>query len=188
MTAQFMDQVHYRDKTYALAGHQGDALFDPRAFGIHPMSSCTACWRGYVCSYALRDNTLFLDAISLSMFGQPPVFMNVVPMPDNGQFKIFDAVYEGLSYPVPFTGGILLADDFIEELYVHMGYHPAWKFRQVYELIFRDGTLIEEADHSESMHKLRKLMGDPPNIPMFGRKKKAIKKWIKECFSLEYNF
>ncbi len=29
---------------------------------------------------------------------------------------------------VPFTGALLLGERFITSTYVHMGFHPAWKF------------------------------------------------------------
>lgn len=42
---------------------------------------------------------------------------------------------------VPLSGGLLLGEGFIQELYVHMGFHPAWKYLHVIELIFEGGQL-----------------------------------------------
>ncbi len=40
-----------------------------------------------------------------------------------------------LPAPISFTGGLPIAADFIQELYVHLGFHPAWKFREVHGII-----------------------------------------------------
>ena len=44
-----------------------------------------------------------------------------------------------------------LADGFIQNLYVHMGFHPAWKYREVHELLFEDGRLLHAQDRSAAM-------------------------------------
>jgi hypothetical protein len=188
MTAQFPDQVQYNDHSYSIAGQNGEPPFAPEKFNLKPVGTCTACWRGYVCHYVIRDNVLYLDQLYLSTMGHPQILLNVVPQQDPEKIKIFDAYYEGITYKTHFTGGLLLGDDFINELYVHMGFHPAWKFRNVYELIFEDGHLIQEHDRSEAMLTLRKKMGSSKQIPLFGSKRKDIKNWISQCFSLEYEF
>ncbi len=64
------------------------------------------------------------------------------------QQPLFNNVYDNLNLPLPFSGGFLIARDFIRELYVHMGFHPAWKFREVWELLFDNGILKESQDVS----------------------------------------
>lgn len=57
---------------------------------------------------------------------------------------------------------MLLGRGFIRELYVHMGFDPAWKYEEVHELLFREGALTEAADRSAGMAALReKMRGDP---------------------------
>jgi hypothetical protein len=56
-------------------------------------------------------------------------------------------------------GGLLLGAGFIEELYVHMGYHPAWKSKTVLELTFDDGRLDAVHDRSEPMAQRRAAQG-----------------------------
>ena len=121
----------------------------------HCLASCSACWRGFVCSYLVEGPRLLLDSLEMSLDGPAPKLFGVRPKPLKGDFTIFDAVYEGLGHRVPFSGGLLLADDFIDELYVHMGFHPAWKYREVHELVFLDGDLVLEADRSEQIAEFR---------------------------------
>ena len=86
---------------------------------------------------------MLLDQLAIYLDEPAPVLFGARPEPVEGRIRLFDVVYKGLRHPVPFTGGLLLTRDFIEELYVHMGFHPAWKYREVHELIFRAGELFQ---------------------------------------------
>jgi hypothetical protein len=77
-----------------------------------------------------------------------------------GRYTMFNNVYQNLNISIPYTGSILLGTDFIRELYVHMGFHPAWKYNTVVELTFENGKLIRESDISEAMARLRQTMQD----------------------------
>jgi hypothetical protein len=75
---------------------------------------------------------------------------------------LFDTVYRNVKLPLNYSGGLLIARGFIEELYVHLGFHPAWKYEQVRELVFTEGRLSEKFDRSASMAEIRRLMADSP--------------------------
>ncbi len=178
----------YRGKSYSLAGKNGTGLFDPADHGVKPVGRCSACWRGFLCTYAVRDRRLLLDALAVCLDGPAPTLFGVPPKQDEGSIRRFDAVYEGLAHTVPYTGGLLLAVDFIEELYVHMGFHPAWKYREVHELVFRDGELVQEADRSEQTIEFRRELGYRPLEPGFGARPADVKRWIERCFRQEYRW
>src|SRR5262249_30330814 len=93
-------------------------------------------------------------------------------------------VFEDLDAPVPFSGGMLLGSDFLREYYVHMGFHPAWKYADVVELIFDAGQLVQEFDRSTAMAEVRAKF-DPkqlrgPSDPA------SIEAWVARCFSRDY--
>ncbi|MGH2607253.1 MAG: hypothetical protein ACRDG5_11745 [Anaerolineales bacterium] len=79
-----------------------------------------------------------------------------------GEGSLLGARYEGLNHPLPFTGGVLAGKDFIRKLYVHMGFHPAWKFATVHELRFEAGRLTGRADRSEAMARQREALEGKP--------------------------
>jgi hypothetical protein len=58
-----------------------------------------------------------------------------------GEHDWFNNHYEGLAYHLEYSGGLLLADGFLQDLYVPMAFHPAWKHETVLELIFEAGGL-----------------------------------------------
>jgi hypothetical protein len=52
---------------------------------------------------------------------------------------------------VPFSGGLLLGQGFIRTTYVHMGFHPAWKFEKVAELLLEHGGVTSTLDRSAEL-------------------------------------
>jgi hypothetical protein len=163
MTAQINDTFRYRNGEYAVAGISEGELFDPSLLGLKPAGTCTACWRGYQAIFALSGSRLVLDVLHVNLLkpGQGyereegPIINDVNPCVEQGEFDLFNNHYEGLSYHLEYTGGLLLADGFIKDLYVHMGFHPAWKYETVFELIFDAGILKEEFDRSEQVAAIR---------------------------------
>lgn len=190
MTAQIPDSFQYRDQDYSLAGINGGKLFEPEKHGLRPIESCTACYHGFVCSYALFEDHLVLDNLSVTLSHPAPVLFGVKPSKPKSEHSIWDAFYIDLKHPVKFTGGLLIATGFIQELYVHMGFHPAWKYEEVYELIFEDGTLKDAFDRSEYMADFRKRREAAIDAAPDERReptKAEVGDWIERCFSLEYH-
>ena len=161
MTAQASDTVIYRDRDYKLAHDAGTGLLNVfAALGYRPHPTSTACYAGYIAGYSIIDGWLFLSNLEVGLpdefydpnyVGEPPKLFGVSP--DLGGF--FGANYEGLSEPMPFTGGLILGNGFIWDLYEHSGSHPAWKYERVYEVIFDSGQVVEEHDRSASMAEHR---------------------------------
>jgi hypothetical protein len=194
MTAQMSDSLTYQDRKCHIAGVNGDGLFRPEDYDLEPVATCTACWRGFVCHYALKEKTLILDGLEISLAGggrgagpwQGPEINGVKPVGGG----MFDNVYNNLDLDLDFTGGMLLAEGFIWGLYVHMGFHPAWKYEEVIELIIDRGKLVEARNVSARMRELRNklkkakkpLRPDPLGDP------NEVTEWIKSTFRLDYGY
>lgn len=100
----------------------------------------------------------------------------------------FDNTYAALNLPVAFTGGLLAARDFLQGLYVHMGFHPAWKYRNVFELVISHGSVLETRDVSESMQKIRDKLVKSPLEAAADATQEQIEAWVAATFKLNYNF
>ena len=163
MTAQIDDYFMINDMNLSISGISGKELFDPSSLGLKPVSSCTACWRGYQAVYAISESRLVLDKFYVGLFTDqdnyipldgPPI-NGVLPTLSKNKNDWFNNHYIGLDHQLDYTGGLLLTSGFIEELYVHMGFHPAWKYEFVYELVFSKGILKEEYDRSKQIANIR---------------------------------
>jgi hypothetical protein len=201
MTAQIADTFRYQGKELTLAGISGAGLFDPADHGLNPKSWSTACWRGYRAHYMVMNEKLTLTTLEVSLThprgfhdGTPvrataPTINGITPpiLPES-ELTRFEYKYKGLDLLIPYSGGLLLASDFIDELYVHMGFHPAWKYRHVHELIFESGVLEEERDVSEKMSAIRRKMLAMPPEGDGSSPPPGSMAWIEKCFSQDYNF
>jgi hypothetical protein len=213
MTAQISDVVFYHDTPFSIAGVNGFGLFDPSEQGVQLAMISTACWRGYHCTYEVADGSLLLKRVNLGLgekdrvlaeqgegpklFGQVPrryvehgyrIVHDAAGTTEERSWESSDFIVDGLREPVPFTGGLLLGAGFIEELYVHMGFHPGWKFRKVHELIFDKGRVVEETDRSDEMAEFREMIAGRPLGPRDPDNQEEIKQWIERCFSLDYRW
>lgn len=180
MTAQVPDVVVYRGITESIAGVAGAGLFDPRGLGLPLQVISSACWRGFHCEYAVEDGALVLRQVNLGLKAEDVDRManggiacpfGRVPQRYSSRIRVLrgddwvdedwhssDYRIDGLSEPVAFGGGLLLGDDFIDETYIHLGFHAPYQFRTVHELIFDAGRLVAEHDRSPQMKDLRRFL------------------------------
>jgi hypothetical protein len=192
MTAQVNDSILYRLEKYAIAGINGAGLFQPEDHGITPVAISTGCWRGYYCTYEVVDASLRLKQLHIGLNEQDqaaaercegPLLFGAGPSYSESE-RCF--VYDGLQELIAFTGGLLLGAEFIWDFYVHMGFHPAWKYRTVHELIFEQGRLIGEADRSKDMAQLREGMANRSRESTDPNDRITLGEWIARCFSRDY--
>jgi hypothetical protein len=197
MTAQINDTFHYREREYAVAGISEGELFDPALLELNPRGVCTACYRGYMAEFAVSNTRLVLRTLQVNLLNPSeltaevgPTFCGVKPTTSLDEFEMFNNSYEGLNYHLEYTGGLLLGDGFIEDLYVHMGFHPAWKYEAVVELVFDAGILMAEYDRSDQMAEFRRGMlenkdeGDAHRMPTDDE----IKRFVDRAFDRRYRF
>jgi len=186
MTAQIPDQFKYEGEAYDLVGLDGEALYEPLDFGITTQMASTACWRGYQMFYDCKDGALILDHMHART--EDKIVVNGVTPNELGegdQMAFFNTFYENLGLKTKFTGSLLLAKDFISEMYVHMGFQSPDAFRTVLEIHVRDGDIIEVKDLSEQMEERRKSRQTTPNRPD-SLDDPDIEDWVKDRFSLDY--
>lgn len=194
MTAQVQDSLHYLGEQHVLAAFSDGEPFSPLDAGYRPVTASTACWRGYVCGYEVEDGQLRLrelwvnhqpDESPVTRPQQPPDLNGVAAVRDEDSL-VGEWHFRDVGLPLAYTGGLVIGREFIRELYVHMGFHPAWKYRHVHELVFERGRLIQAHDASPRMAQLRTQMPDglKPG-PQATREQAA--GWIADCFSRDYN-
>lgn len=161
MTAQFNDLFVLDGKEYQLSGISDGELFSPGKLGIQSGLCCTACWRGYIATFGLLADRLVLSELLTSFDTQDaPTINGVSPSKVQRPFLGFTHRYENANLDLDYSGGLLVTNGFIQELYIHMGFHPAWKYREVIELVFDNGRLVAQTDRSDVCDEIRKRMAD----------------------------
>lgn len=153
MTAQISDTFLFKGDEYALIGMKGGDLISPKQFGMTPEELHSACYRGFYATYEVTDDGLYLKELTLlEKNGDYKPIDGVLP-----KEKGYQATYENLKVTVPFSGKLRLAKDFIQELYIHMGFQKGTAFRTVYDVTFKEGKVVEVKDRSMEMEEKRGL-------------------------------
>ena len=205
MTAQIGDIYRYNNMEYSIVAMSSPMIFDPRDYGLTPVWATTACWNGYWCEYSIEENSSLLlknlfihnqddqyppiNGVSVS----PPEYVNrVVFSLERGWETITTYNYDGprvyreVNLPIPYSGRILVGNDFIPDYYIHMGYQRSWAYKTLLEFVFEEGLLIERNDYSETAKKQREMIEvaerDPAH-PDHGN----LSEFIADSFSLDYH-
>jgi hypothetical protein len=143
----------------------------------------TACYRGFICHYAVIDDRLVLQSLEIGLADGPLDLTNVSP-DQNGHAGSWR--YRGLSIPVEFTGRLLVAKDVMDGApYLHMGFWPAWMFTDVRELGFDRGRLMSAVDRSDELAAVRNRLGSDGARPSPGE---STVDWIDRTFSLTFEY
>ena len=67
-----------------------------------------------------------------------------------------------------------------------MGFHTAWKYREVRELIFDGGRLTDDFNRAPEIERIRVRPSRQPLEPRISDGQARVKEWIETCFSRDY--
>jgi len=186
MTAQINDSFLFQVQKFSIVGVNGERLFHPAEYGLQPLPRITSCWRGFVCTSKTLHNELLLDTLQTNLDLAGPAINNILP--EFSTRSTFNNTYHDLNLHIDFSGGMLVANGFIQALYVHMGFHPAWKYETVIELAFSNGYLLDTKDVSGQMAELREKMTRQPLQPGTDASRQELDDWIASTFKRSYRF
>lgn len=201
MTAQFGDIYQYQSKDYTIVGLSSGSPFDPRAFDLEPNSVCSACWRGYWCDYSIIDDELVLKDLYIHNDDDkyPPLNGVEVSPPEFEEHECYTRkkkremvtipahfghrVYRDVGLPIPYTGKILLGAGFLWEYHIHGGFQRGWAYKELIELIFEEGLLLDYHDLSHIAEAQREAIKMRDQDPQHSSQ---ILKEIEDRFLADY--
>jgi hypothetical protein len=194
MTAQLADEVRFRDHKFIICGINGSELFVPGDYGLNPTMASTACYRGWMSEYAVSEQLILKNLFVLHDAGLPvknrkpngPTIRGVEPIAPKSSLG-FNCLYKGLDMPLSFTGGILLGRGGHQNLMRNMGFSQFWKFEQVYELIFQEGTLLNSTNKSELASAIREKHIVQGIIGPTLSDEASVTAWVEASFSRHYH-
>lgn len=180
MTGQIGDSVLFEGNRHEIAAIEGKGLFDPHQYEMATYSTCTACWRGFVVEYLCTNTQLLLKRLDINT--RNPIILNGVSPGPGGHYCHYS--YDDVNLPVPFTGKLLIAKDFIHSRYVHMGFQAPESYECVKELQIENGLVVGITDKPEEMRDRRE--DRHPSGSRSGDSKGDLADWIMGRFSREY--
>lgn len=151
MTAQISEILHYEGKTYHLATEPLQPLLDLLGDDIYKLSDevdeseagkggiCSACWRGYIGTWEITDDKLYIIGIK-SYPGENKVF--TMKHLFQGKEKVLARWYSG-EIRIPYRKMLQ---------YEHMGYMSIYEKDLFLE--FRDGVMVckREVDNTKTFN------------------------------------
>ncbi|RCJ18267.1 hypothetical protein A6770_06750 [Nostoc minutum NIES-26] len=192
------DLVFYQEQKFSITAINGTGLYSPQQDGISPISFSTACYRGYTCIYQVSEEYLYLKQLNIGLklkdrltakYGKGLRLFDITPKYHNYDSYV---VYEEINKIIYFSGGLLLGKNFIKEMYIHLGYHPAYKFREVHELIFREGQLVKSTDISQKIDEFRGAIATHESQSIIEKLttetnyRNEFQKWTQKTLILDY--
>lgn len=168
MTAQIPDTYLFKKKKYEFIAKNRSKVFDPRDYGLKPNASSTACYRGYWCEFVIRRSKLIMEKLLLyNAEGYYPPFNGIEPSlvecedpfgwPENDGHVTYK-----VNMVMDYSGSIVIGHGFIDKYYVHGGFQRAWAFKEVKEIVFNKGKVVEVIDHSKEVKDLRRQYDENP--------------------------
>ncbi len=130
--------------------------------------------------YKCENDKLILDGMSINV-DKPTKVNGILPKPTTDMFKF---MYEGLSLKTRLSGSMLIAKDFIQSMYVHMGFQSPEAYKTVLQLEVQNGDIVKEDDLSAKMEARRREGPLGAQAPRSGEKGDMME-WIERRFSLD---
>lgn len=109
----------------------------------------------------VEDYKLYLKDLSVFCDRGFPEIGNVAPKLTEISYGITNACYEDIHVPLIYTGGMIIGRGYLKDYDKGMicsgrYYEPVYCYETLLELIFQDGRLVTEIDHSKAMKRIRK--------------------------------
>ena len=151
MTIQEPDRIYYKRRKYELVWIDGDGLFDPEKHHRF-MAPHTACWRGYIATYAVKCEELLLRNLDCWIDPESPAPRIGGHLPIESP-PWGELAYKKLELPMTYTGQLILGGG---EILGPFSYDVDWSiYELVHELHFEQGHLVEAKDLSAEAARRR---------------------------------
>lgn len=160
MTIQVGHLYRHGNIDYSIVSSTNPFPFDPKDYGIVPFPRCTACHRGYWCCYTAADNQFVLDDLFINTQDDiyPSICGITATVEDNRAMYMNHHIYRGLHIPIDYTGKLLVGRNAIPTYYVDGIFNDPWKYKDLKELAFENGLLVDMIEQSDTAKDIRKLV------------------------------
>jgi hypothetical protein len=184
LIGQISDEFRYNGEEYSLVGINGEGLPVPSDFGMRTKMASTACWRGYQMFYDFVDGELILDGMFVNTDDAKSV--NGVKPGVSKDSSGFNYIYKNIGLRTNFPGRILIGRDFVQEMYVHMGFQSAESYRDVLEFEVENGNIVNVVNLAEVMEQ-RRIQGRYKPTDPSSMEESDLHSWIEDRISQDYN-
>lgn len=174
----------YKGEVYTLLLKEGEYIFNPVLFGLSPIWKQTTEYE-YVGTYLVEEYKLKLQDFIIHSDHSYPIIQNIAPVPINSGDEKTYVSYQGLMYPIFYSGAVVIGREFIES-YDYEKDFPCFCYRHVVELIFENGNLVTTIEHDKAMDRIRKNIEKGLRNLNKGKDARCIKTFMRSSFVGKY--
>jgi hypothetical protein len=192
MSSQIDDKFLYKGSEYSISAIEFPERFlDIYSLGIKPKEFHTACYRGYIATFAINSENLFVLKQLYTNNGndknnKPPVINGKevkISTPEylEKDYKNYrEYVYSDIDLIINYSGSIIIAKDIIRSRYINMGFQYPISYKKVLLLTFDNGKLIKHKSLSKIASLIRSGKIELP------QKESDVIHWIDDCFDVSF--
>ena len=165
MTAQAREILIYKGKKYGMATEPLEPYIEANDIRFSSMIECSGCWRGYIGTWSIEDNRLYLIDIDTDDNGKKVKLEDLFP----NQEKVFADWFTGELH-IPY--GKLMK-------YVHQGYASLYEkelFLNVQKGIVISEREIDNTHYYDDLKGMEERNNDDLWGAIFGSKRKKSQK------------
>lgn len=146
MSEQIKDPFIWNNNKYIFIGAEDIyALFNPEKYGLNPTAPHTACWKGFVLHFLLKNNKLYLSKLQVYCEDDNyPTINNVNAIKEDSEFFIYD----NLNLELKYTGTVVIGTELLP-FFRRKAFTGPHCFLNTYDLHFSDGVLTSYEDSTE---------------------------------------
>lgn len=160
MTQQIPDPFIWNDTENVLVRAENIySLFDPEKYGLHPDMQSTACYKGFIISFSVKDGQLYIDTLRVyCRDGAYPVINGITPEKVEENFFSGGMDYKNLNIASQYTGVITIGRHLLD-LYRGRAFTGRHSYEVIYDLTFENGLLKKKENVPNPVLEFIKLHG-----------------------------
>ncbi|WP_452223935.1 hypothetical protein [Lacinutrix chionoecetis] len=148
MTRQATNRIIYKEEEYSL-----ECLFDfnhdIETYGLKYYRNSTAGGEFYQCFEIIKNELRLNNVKAVDLDFKEQHKKQYIPKPINGVLphtlnSLNDLCYENINLKIPYSGDVLIMNDFIAETCSIIDILRPWHYKKVLKLSFKKGIVINE--------------------------------------------
>lgn len=146
------------EEGFSVKKYSGNPPFDISPYFTEPFMSFSACWRGFVATFTIKNTRLLLKDLGVFKEIEKPKIINGVTPNFIDFFDSKIPYYENIGLELAYTGRMLITNG-----YIKLGLSPIFDIashENITELVFSSGILQEKEDLSGLIERFREDLFD----------------------------
>ena len=175
MSKQVNDKFIYKNDIYELISIESPKVFlDWESFDLNPIELSTACWRGFINTFSIKEENLILDEIytnNQTLNENEEIETIIIPKINNilpeiekpecltNDYKDYRILkYKNINFKMQYSGSLVIVKDYLNEYesghYAFLQISP-FCFKNIVKLTFSVGKFLKETNFSDYGEEIR---------------------------------